>query len=49
MSAMEELERTRESLADSHIRLRELEEKLAFVEQLIEKQQAPPALPKGSQ
>jgi uncharacterized protein YciW len=46
LSAMEELEATREALADSQIRLRELEEKLAFVEQLIEKDQ-PPALPKG--
>jgi hypothetical protein len=44
---MEELERTREALADSQIRLGELEEKLAFVEQLLE-QKPPKALPKGS-
>src|SRR5690349_6763261 len=36
VSALEELERTREALADSQMRLQELEEKLAFVEQLIE-------------
>ena len=47
VSAMEELERTREALADSQIRLGELEEKLAFVEQLIERKQPPAALPKG--
>jgi hypothetical protein len=45
-SAQEELERTREELADTQIRMRELEEKLAFVEQLIERNQPPPALPK---
>ena len=47
ISAMEELERTREALAESQIRLGELEEKLAFVEQLLE-QKPPKALPKGS-
>lgn len=47
VSAMEELERTREALADSQIRLGELEEKLAFVEQLLERDQPPKALPKG--
>lgn len=35
VSAMEELDRTREALAESQIRLRELEEKLAFVEKLL--------------
>ena len=45
VSAMEELERTREALADAQIRLGELEEKLAFVEQLIEGKQSPAALP----
>jgi hypothetical protein len=49
VSAMEELERTREALADSQIRLGELEEKLAFVEQLLERDQPPRALPKGPQ
>jgi hypothetical protein len=43
---MEELERTREALAESQIRLGELEEKLAFVEQLLERDHAPTALPK---
>ncbi|PYP78105.1 MAG: hypothetical protein DMD35_12430 [Gemmatimonadetes bacterium] len=47
VSAMEELERTREALADSQIRLGELEEKLAFVEQLLERDRPPKALPKG--
>jgi len=47
VSAMEELERTREALADSQLRLGELEEKLAFVEQLIERKQPPAALPPG--
>jgi hypothetical protein len=36
VSALEELDRTREALADSQLRLQELEEKLAFVEQLLE-------------
>ena len=45
VSALEELERTREALADSQIRLHELEEKLNFVEQLLERDQPPPALP----
>ena len=47
VSAMEELERTREALADSQIRLGELEEKLAFVEQLLERDRPQKALPKG--
>ena len=47
VSAMEELERTREALAESQIRLGELEEKLAFVEQLLERDKPPKALPKG--
>jgi hypothetical protein len=47
VSAVEELERTREALADSQIRLGELEEKLAFVEQLLERDKPPKALPKG--
>ena len=46
VSAIEELERTREALADSQIRLGELEEKLAFVEQLLERDRPPKALPK---
>jgi predicted nucleic-acid-binding Zn-ribbon protein len=45
VSAGEELERTREALADSQMRLAELEEKLAFLEQLIERKQSPAALP----
>jgi predicted nucleic-acid-binding Zn-ribbon protein len=45
-SALQELERTREELADSQIRLHELEEKLDFVEQLMERDQPPRALPK---
>jgi hypothetical protein len=45
VSAMEELERTREALADSQIRLGELEEKLAFVEQLLERDRPKKALP----
>ena len=47
VSAMEELERTREALAESQVRLGELEEKLAFVEQLLERDRPPTALPKG--
>ena len=46
VSALEELERTREALADSQIRLHELEEKLAFVEQLMEPRHSDAALPK---
>jgi hypothetical protein len=46
-SAVEELERTREALADSQVRLHELEEKLTFVEQLLEGDQPRIALPKG--
>ena len=48
ISALEELERTREALADSQTRLQELEEKLTFVEQLMERKPPPDALPKGS-
>lgn len=47
ISALDELEQTREALADSQIRLQELEEKLAFVEQLLERDETPAALPKG--
>ena len=47
VSAMEELDRTREALAESQIRLGELEEKLAFVEQLLERDRPSTALPKG--
>lgn len=48
VSTLEELERTREALADSQIRLAELEEKLAFVEQLLAPGSQAPKLPKGS-
>jgi hypothetical protein len=44
VSALEELERTREALAESQIRLGELEEKLAFVERIIERPRPPAAL-----
>ena len=47
VSAMEELERTREALAESQIRLGELEEKLEFVEKLLERDRPPSALPRG--
>ena len=47
VSATEELESTREALAESQIRLGELEEKLAFVEHLLERDRPPKALPKG--
>lgn len=47
VSALEELDRTREALADSQVRLQELEEKLAFVEQLLERRPPPAALPAG--
>ena len=47
VSTLEELERTREALADSQIRLKELEEKLAFVEQLLEPGRPKAALPDG--
>lgn len=46
VSALEELERTREALAESQIRLHELEDKLAFVEQLLEPRQSDTALPR---
>jgi hypothetical protein len=42
---VEELEDTREALADSQIRLQELEQKLALVESMLERQSAP-KLPK---
>jgi hypothetical protein len=48
ISALEELNDTREALADSQLRLQELEEKLAFVEQLIDPRQAGAALPAKS-
>lgn len=47
VSTLEELERTREALADSQIRLKELEEKLTFVEQLLQPGHPKAALPKG--
>jgi formate dehydrogenase assembly factor FdhD len=47
VSALEELERTREALADSQIQLHELEKKLAFLEQLLEHKEPPRALPKA--
>jgi hypothetical protein len=47
VSAGEELERTREALAESQTRLEQLEEKLAFLEQLIEGKQSSDALPPG--
>ena len=47
VSALEELERTRDALADSQIQLHELEEKLAFLEQLLERKDAPNSVPKG--
>lgn len=46
-STLEELERTREALADSQIQLKELEDKLAFVEQLLAPEQPQKTLPKG--
>ena len=49
VSALEELERTREALADSQIQLHELEQKLAFLEQLIERKEVPKALPTAPQ
>jgi hypothetical protein len=48
VSATEELDRTREALAESQIRLGELEEKLAFVEQLLERDRLRIAPPKAS-
>lgn len=45
VSALEELERTREELADSQIRLHDLEEKLAFVEKLLEPRKVDKQLP----
>jgi formate dehydrogenase assembly factor FdhD len=45
-SALEELEQTREALADSQIQLHELEERLAFLEKLLERKEPPTALPK---
>lgn len=46
VSAGEELQHTREALAEAQVRLRELEEKLAFVEQLLERDRPPVTLPK---
>jgi hypothetical protein len=48
VSALEELERTREALAESQIRLGELEEKLDFVQRLLERD-PPRSLPEESQ
>ena len=48
VSALEELDRTREALADSQLKLQELEEKLGFVEQLLEPRHSDVALPKKS-
>ena len=48
VSAMEELERTREALADSQIQLHELEAKMAFLEQILERKEQPMSLPKAS-
>ena len=48
VSAVEELQATREALFDAHVRLDELEEKLSFVESLLENQAAHRALPKPS-
>ena len=42
---MEELERTREALGDSQIKLQELEEKLAFVKKLLKPGHPKDALP----
>lgn len=47
VSAMEELDRMREALAESQSRLGDLEEKLTFVEQLLEQKRPPAALPEG--
>ena len=44
-SAVEELEQTRDALADSQLRLHELEEKLALVEKLLERGQSEPPRP----
>jgi hypothetical protein len=46
ISAAEELEQTRDALADSQLRLQELEEKLALVEGLLDQRQSAPTLPK---
>lgn len=48
VSALDELERTREALAESQIRLGELEEKLNFVEQLLDRDSPAKALPEQS-
>lgn len=47
VSVSEELERTREALADSQLQLHQLEEKLAFLEQLLERKEPPRSLPPG--
>jgi hypothetical protein len=44
VSAADELELTRDALAESQLRLQELEEKLAVVENLLERRQSDPAL-----
>lgn len=46
VSAAEELEQTREALADSYLRLQELQEKLAVVEELLERAPSQAKLPK---
>lgn len=45
VSALEELDHTREALAEAHLRLGELEAKLSFVERLLERGRPPTALP----
>ena len=45
VSALDELERTREALAESQIRLGELEDKLEFVQRLLERDPPPKSLP----
>jgi hypothetical protein len=45
VSVSEELERTREALADSQLQFHQLEEKLAFLEQLFERKEPPNSLP----
>ena len=41
------VERTREALADSQIQLHELEEKMAFLEKLLDRKEPPKSLPKA--
>jgi hypothetical protein len=45
ISATEELELTREALADSQLQLHELQEKLTFLEQLLERKSLPRSPP----